>query len=323
MKLTLAHSPDADDAFMFYPLFEGKVDLQGLEFEEVREDIETLNRKSEEGAYDISAISLHVYPAIQGNYLLLPTGACFGEKYGPVLVSNRQLKPRQVLRLRCAIPGKRTTAFLVLKFWERAISGEGRSGVSYTEVPFDQVMEKVAAKQMDLGLVIHEGQLTYTEKGLFKVVDLGEWWYSQTELPLPLGAIVVRRGLDWETQKKVSEVIQSSIRYALEHKEEAVAYALPFARGLDQTKAAEFIGKYVNEMTVAMGRRGLKAIRALFERGYRNGALSRRVDMTDAILSFKKGVESEPGEMGDVSHETVPSEVPGETPSEIKPEESH
>ncbi|MBI2980704.1 MAG: ABC transporter substrate-binding protein [Deltaproteobacteria bacterium] len=295
-KLTLAHSPDADDAFMFYALFRGKIDLQGLEFEEACEGVETLNRKAEESAYDVSAISLHAYPSIQENYLILPTGACFGEKYGPVLVSNKQLRPRQVLKLRCAIPGKRTTAFLVMKFWERTIAGEGRSGLSYTEVPFDQVMEKVSAKQMDLGLVIHEGQLTYAEKGLFKVVDLGEWWHTQTALPLPLGVVAVRKSLGSEIQKKINEVIQASIRYALEHKEEAIQYALPFARGLDEARAAEFIGKYVNEMTVSMGRRGVKAIRVLFDRAFLNGLILHRVDTAEAIFGHRKPTETQPEE---------------------------
>lgn len=287
MKITLAHSPDADDAFMFYPLFAGKIDTQGLEFEEGREDIETLNRKAEEGVFDVTAISLHVFPSIQDRYLLLPVGGCFGDKYGPVLVSHKPLKPRQVLRLRVAIPGKRTTAFLILKLWERVVAGEGKSGLSYTEVPFDKIMDLVAEKKMDLGLLIHEGQLTFQEKGLFKVVDLGEWWHKETSLPLPLGAIAVRRQLDWETQKKVAAILRESVRYALEHKEEAVNAALPFARGLDAERAGQFIGMYVNETTIDWGHKGFKAVKTLFDKGFASGIITERVYLDEAVFDFK------------------------------------
>jgi len=307
LKITLAHSPDADDAFMFYPLLQGKIDTGGLEFQEILEDIETLNRKAEAGEYDVTAISFHSYPEIQDHYLLLSTGACFGENYGPVLVSSRFLKPRQVLKLRAAIPGKRTTAFLVLKLWERAVSGGERSGISYTEVPFDQVMDRVLDKKMDLGLVIHEGQLTYQERGLQKVVDLGEWWHKQTVLPLPLGAIAVRRNLDWEMQKRIATVIRESIQYALGHKEESLVVALPYARGLDAERAARFIEMYVNPMTVDWGRKGLRAVRALFERGYQYGLLDSKVDLESAILDFK----SSPVQ---VAQEVPP---PSEPPSDL------
>ncbi len=288
MKIRLAHSPDADDAFMFFPLMAGKVDTRGLEFEEVREEIEALNRKAQEGVYDVSAISLHAYPFIQERYLLLPTGACFGENYGPTLVSNKPLKPRQVLRLRCAIPGKKTTAFLLMKLWEREMAGEGRSGLSYTEVPFDQIINLVASKKMDLGLLIHEGQLTYGEKGLTKVVDLGEWWHKETSLSLPLGALVVKRDLDWEVQKNIALAIHDSVRYALEHREEAVEAALPFARGLDSVKTEKFIGMYVGEKTVDIGRAGQKAIRLLFEKGFSAGLIPSRVDMQASLLDFRR-----------------------------------
>lgn len=291
MKLTLAHSPDADDAFMFWPLFQGKIDTQGIEFQDVMSDIEDLNRKAGEKAYDITALSLHAYPYVMENYLLLPVGACFGDNYGPVLVSHKLLKPKQALKMRVGIPGKRTTAFLALKLWERAVTGEGRSGISYTEVPFDQILDRVLEQKLDGGLLIHEGQLNYAEKGLHKVVDLGEWWKKLTGLPLPLGAIAVRRDLPWETQRQVALLIQNSIRYALEHKEEAVQAALPYARGLDAEKAGQFIGMYVNEMTVDWGRKGLKSIRTLLEKGYQYGIITRPTPMDEAVLDLKKAPE--------------------------------
>jgi 1,4-dihydroxy-6-naphthoate synthase len=244
---------------MFYALTQGKIDREGLEIEEVQAPIHELNQKSLEGTYEVSAISFHVLPAIAERYQLLQVGACFGENYGPVVIASRALKAKQLRKIRVAIPGKSTTAFLVLKMLEPTIC--------YSEVPFDQVIEVVASGKMEAGLLIHEGQLTYQDKGLFKVVDLGEWWQKETDLPLPLGGIVVRRDLDWETASKVRRLIQASVRYALEHKEEALEYALPFARGLGKEKAEKFVGLYVNDLTVDCGRRGQKAIKVLLEKG--------------------------------------------------------
>ncbi len=303
--LRLAHSPDADDAFMFYPLLKGKIDRGALEIEEVCEDIETLNRKALEGVYEISAVSLHVYPSIADRYLLLSTGACFGDRYGPVIVASKALKPKQLLRVRMGVPGKHTTAFLVLKLYEAHLAGEGKSGICYSEVAFDQIMDQIIAGKLDAGLLIHEGQLTATDKGLHKIVDLGEWWHKQTSLPLPLGGIVIRRDLAPSLQKEAAVLIQSSIRYALEHKEEALAEALPFARGLDPERAAKFIEMYVNEMTVEFGRKGIRAIKTLFDLAVRQGILDQSIDLEECLL--------------DLRHGRIPEEAGGKTSSAALP----
>ncbi len=294
--MIIAHSPDADDAFMFQPLFQGKVDTEGLSFEEVLEDIDALNRKAVIGTYDVTAVSFHAYSVFSETYLLLTTGACFGEKYGPIVVSAKPLKLKQLLKVRMAIPGKSTTAFLVLKLLEHSLAGEGKSGVCYSEVSFDKVLDAVAQGKADAGLVIHEGQLNYEEKGLHKIIDLGEWWHKETGLPLPLGAIAIRRDLDPDMQKKVARVIRSSIQYALDHKEEVLPGVIPLARGLDAERTAKFVGMYVNQLTVDFGRQGLKAIRTLFEKGYQSGAMTREINIDDCIFDSKKKspmVESE------------------------------
>ena len=279
MKIKLAHSPDADDAFMFYALTQGKIDLQGLEFEEVQAPIDQLNQQAllgSNGGYEVSAVSFHVYPEIAEHYQLLTTGACFGENYGPVVIANRNLKPKQLRKVRVAIPGKTTTAFLVLKMLEPT--------VCYSELPFDQILEDVAAGKVEAGLIIHEGQLSYEEKQLCKVIDLGEWWQKETNLPLPLGGIVVRRDLGWETAVKIQQVIRASIQYALEHKDEALDFALPFARGLAREQVEKFVGMYVNDLTVDCGRKGMKAIKTLLERGAKLGFI-KPVDFEELFLT--------------------------------------
>ncbi len=283
----IAHSPDADDAFMFYPLFEGKIDRGTLEITEVREDIETLNQKAQEGVYEVTAVSFHAFPYISDKYLLLSTGGCFGEGYGPIVVASKALRPKQLLKVRMGIPGKMTTAFLLLKLYEHQLAGEGKSGICYSQLPFDQINDQIIGGKIDAGLIIHEGQLSFGEKGLHKIVDLGEWWQKEVQLPLPLGGIAVRRDLDPELQRTIARLIQESVRYSLEHKDEALQHALPFARGLDAERAAKFIGMYVNEMTVDCGRKGFKAIKTLFEKGYRMGILSREVDLEDSYLDLK------------------------------------
>lgn len=287
--IRLAHSPDADDAFMFAALFEGKIDRRGIEVQEVREDIESLNQKALEGTYDVTAVSFHVYPYVAEKYLLLSTGACFGNGYGPLVVAAKPLKPRQLLKVRMAIPGKMTTAFLVLKLLEHHLAAEGKSGICYSQVPFDQILDQVVSGKVDAGLVIHEGQLTFGEKGLHKIVDLGEWWQKETQLPLPLGGIAIRRDLDPEIQHQAASLIQESIRYALEHKEEALASALPYARGLDPERALKFIEMYVNDLTVDFGRKGLRAIKLLLNRGYQRGVITRSVELEECLLDLRRG----------------------------------
>lgn len=286
--IKVAHSPDADDAFMFYPLMSGKIGLGGLELADVREDIESLNKKAMDGIYDVTAVSFHVFPYIADKYDLLTTGACFGEGYGPIVVSTKSLKPKQLLKVRIGVPGKMTSAFLALRLYEAHLAGDTRSGICYSEVPFDQIMEQVKEGKLDAGLIIHEGQLNFADQGLHKIIDLGEWWQKETGLPLPLGGIAIRRDLDEATKEKIASLIQDSIVYALEHREECVQKALQYARGLDTERASKFIGMYVNEMTVDFGRKGLKAIKAFLERGYQRGELKKKIDLDDHIFSIKK-----------------------------------
>ncbi len=295
MEITIAHSPDADDASMFYPIFQGKVDTLGIHFRETRQDIETLNKMALESKYDVSAISFHAFPELQENYRFMTTGACFGEKYGPIVVASKPLKSKQLLKVRMAIPGKKTTAFLVLKLYENYLAGEGKSGICYSELPFDHVMEAVENGKVDAGLIIHEGQLSFQDKGLFKIVDLGEWWYKEYKLPLPLGAIAIKRSIDEETQNKIYQVIQSSIRYSIEHREESVKTSIEWARGLDAERTEKFISMYVNELTVDCGRQGLKAIKTLYDKAYRLGAITKPVHFEDSYLHISsKQPVSEP-----------------------------
>ena len=284
-QIRLAHSPDADDASMFYALMQKKFDWEGLEFSEVREDIETLNKRAVEGIYDVSAISFHAYPAIADKYILLRTGACFGDRYGPIVVSKKVLKPKQLLKVRIAVPGKKTTAFLALRLYEQWLAGGGKPGVCYSEVPFDRVMEDVIEGKIDAGLIIHEGQLSYVDHGLHKIVDLGEWWYEQTALPLPLGGIVIRRDLPIDVQRKVARLIRQSIMYSIRNSNESTENALPFARGLDAERTTKFVGMYVNDWTIDCGRKGMKAVRLLLDKGMRSGVISESIDLEGCFLS--------------------------------------
>lgn len=309
----IAHSPDADDAFMFYPLIQGKIDREGLEFVEVREDIETLNQKAMQGTYEVTAISFHVYPYISDRYLFLSTGACFGDHYGPIVVAAKSLKPKQLLKVRMGIPGKMTSAFLALKLYEHFLAGEAKSGICYSQVPFDKIMDDVKEGKIDAGLIIHEGQLSFAEKGLHRVVDLGEWWGKETGLPLPLGGIAIRRDLDPALTRQIASLIQKSVQYALEHKEESLEQALSYARGLDAEKALKFIEMYVNEMTIDFGRKGYKAIKAFLDRGYRAGILTQSVDLDGCLFDVKRGRVRGAGE---------PVDVPAETPTPVSAPES-
>ena len=288
-EIRIAHSPDADDAFMFHPLFSGKIDLGGLTITEAREDIESLNQKAKEGTYEVTAISFHAFPVIADKYFLLTTGACFGDKYGPIVVAAKPLKPKQLLKVHMGIPGKLTTAFLVLKLYEHYLAGEAKSGICYTQIPFDQIMDQVKDGKLDAGLIIHEGQLSFEEKGLTRIVDLGEWWHKVTDLPLPLGGIAIRRDVAPEVIQQVAGMIQKSIQYSLEHKEEVLQAALPYARGLDPERALKFIQMYVNDWSIDFGRKGYKAIKILLDRGYREGILKEQVDLNECLFDVKKG----------------------------------
>jgi 5,8-dihydroxy-2-naphthoate synthase len=265
VSLQLAHSPDSDDAFMFYALATKKISTGNLRFTHVLEDIESLNQKAKDGVYDITAISFHAYAYLAEQYLLLPSGASFGDRYGPVVVSRGHLGGRGLRGKRVAVPGKMTSAFLTLQLYEPKFE-------PYF-VPFDRVLTAVARGEADAGVVIHEGQLTYASEGLRKVVDLGEWWYEQTKFPLPLGGNGVRRSHERKTIQQISKLLKDSIQYSLDHREEALAYALQFARGLDTPTADRFVSMYVNDWTLDYGERGRKAVQTLLDRGHEQGLL--------------------------------------------------
>jgi 1,4-dihydroxy-6-naphthoate synthase len=269
VELTLAHSPDSDDAFMFYALATKKIDARHLSFTHRLEDIESLNRKALEGIYDVTAISFHAYPYLEDKYVLLPSGASFGDRYGPVVVSRAGLGSGSLKGKRVAIPGKMTTAYLVLQLYE--------PGVDAVVTPFDQILDAVARGEVDAGVVIHEGQLTYTGAGLTKVLDLGEWWYQETKLPLPLGGNAIRRTLDTHTQRAVAALLKESIQYSLHHREEALSYAQQFSRGLDTPTADHFVSMYVNDWTLDYGQRGRRAVQELLDRGFQKGFLPKAV----------------------------------------------
>jgi len=264
-QISIAHSPDSDDAFMFYALATNKVRVPGVQFSHTLCDIETLNRKALEGVYDITAISFHAYPYIQDKYALMPNGGSVGEGYGPMIVAARNIPPDEIARHRIAIPGTMTTAYLALHLFAPGIATE--------VVPFDQIIPQILAGKYEAGLIIHEGQLTFAGSGLHKVVDLGKWWRDETGLPLPLGGNAIRRELGEELIKTCCNALRDSIRHALEHREEALQYAMQFARDLDPQMADKFVGMYVNERTLDYGADGREAIRKLLERGFEAGII--------------------------------------------------
>jgi 1,4-dihydroxy-6-naphthoate synthase len=269
IELKLAHSPDSDDAFMFYALATRKLRTNNIVFKHVLEDIETLNQKALEGVYDITAASFHAYPYLADRYMLLPSGASFGERYGPIVVARSGLGAEGLRGKRVAIPGKMTTAFLVAQLYEPEFEA--------VFTPFDEILETVSRGDAEAGVVIHEGQLTYAEAGLQKVVDLGEWWHQQTGLPLPLGGNFILRSLDRQTVHTAANLLKESIQYALDHREEALNYALQFGRGLDTPTADRFVALYVNEWTLDYGDRGRKAVQTLLDLGYEKGLLPQKV----------------------------------------------
>ena len=258
-EIQLAHSPDSDDAFMFYALATGKVRIPGVKFNHVLCDIESLNRAAEKEIYDVTAVSFYGYSFIADKYVLLDCGASFGEGYGPIVVASHPIKKDDLKGRRIAIPGERTTSYLALKLFEPE--------VDTVTMPFDKILDAVAAKEVDAGLLIHEGQLIYSQMGLNRVVDLGQWWQEETGLPLPLGANAIRRSLNSSLGRDVERVIRESVSYALEHREAALNYALQFARDMDPAMADRFIGMYVNRWTLDYGEEGRRAVRELLGRG--------------------------------------------------------
>ena len=269
MKITVAHSPDSDDAFMHFGIAAGKVDTGGIDFDHLLADIETLNRAAFEGKYEVTAVSFHAYAHLTDKYLLLPHGSSMGDSYGPVVVARKN-GPTSTKGISIAVPGTLTTAFLALRIYQ--------PDVEYVVLPFDQIQEQVRDGQVAAGLLIHEGQLTYEDDGLKKIVDLGEWWGERTGgLPLPLGGNVIRRDLGTETVGKVSRILHASIAYALSHRDEALDYALQFGRGLDRRKADRFVGMYVNELTLQYGDRGRQAVQRLMDEAWENRLIPKPV----------------------------------------------
>jgi 1,4-dihydroxy-6-naphthoate synthase len=263
--IRLGHSPDPDDAFMFWGLASGRVDSGEFEFEHVLRDIQTLNEWAQEGRLEVTAISLHTYPFVQDRYVLLPHGASMGSGYGPIVVAREPLTRKDLTEIEIAVPGTMTTAFLVLRL---CLGQDFR----YRPVPFDQIMDEVVEGRAPAGLLIHEGQLTYEQHGLRKIVDLGEWWLLETGLPLPLGVNVARRDLGAERLHELSEILRASIAAGLEHRDAALEYALQYGRGLDEGLADRFVGMYVNELTQDYGVEGRQAVEELLRRGEQIGA---------------------------------------------------
>jgi 1,4-dihydroxy-6-naphthoate synthase len=268
-RITVAHSPDSDDAFMFYGLASGAVDTHGIEVDQVLADIETLNRAAFDGKYEVTAVSFHAYAHLVDKYALLPHGASMGDNYGPIVVA-RQDGAREVKGRKIAIPGTLTTAYLALQLYEKDFT--------HVVVPFDEIEQFVLDGKADAGLLIHEGQLTYSENGLRKIVDLGEWWSARTGgLPLPLGGNIIRRDLGPAMIAKVSKLLHDSIAYALSHRKDAVDYAQQFGRGLDKARTDTFVGMYVNDLTLGYGERGRQGVERLMTDAFEQGLIPQRV----------------------------------------------
>src|SRR3974390_1860790 len=274
-EIAVAHSPDSDDAFMFYGLATNKVRTPGLRFTHTLCDIETLNQKAREGVYDVSAISFHAYPYVQDKYALMSCGGSVGEGYGPMIVSPRPFTAAEVKTRKIAGPGTLTSAYLALQLFA--------PGVETEVVPFDQIIPQVLEGKYEAGLIIHEGQITYDKSGLHRIVDLGRWWQKVTGLPLPLGGNAIRRALGPTVMPAVTAALRESIQYALDHREEALAYAMQFARDLDTASADKFVGMYVNERTLDYGPDGREAVRRLLDMGHKAGIIAHeaKVDWVD------------------------------------------
>jgi 1,4-dihydroxy-6-naphthoate synthase len=268
--IRVAHSPDSDDAFMFWALAHDKIDTEGLTFEHTLTDIETLNQEALKGTYELTAISYHAYAKIYDKYALLNVGSSIGDKYGPVVIAKKPFTKDELKQVTIAVPGEMTTAYLALKIWEPELKTQ--------VVPFDQIMERVESGEFAAGLIIHEGQLTYQKQGFVKVVDLGEWWFEETNLTLPLGGNAIRLDLGDELIQKIGRVLKRSIEFGLKHRQEALDYALQFARGLDRDTANEFVGMYVNEMTLDADAEIRKAVKLLLWRGQGIGVISEKVE---------------------------------------------
>ena len=276
MKLTLGHSPDPDDAFMFYALAKHLLPTPGYEFEHILQDIQTLNERATRAELDITAISIHAYAYVLKDYALLRSGASMGDNYGPMIVGKRSFTKEKLRSYRIAVPGLMTSAFLALQlFLDRP-----KEKLNYFVVPFDQIFETVARGEADAGLIIHEGQLTYESEGLVLSADLGQWWHAETGgLPLPLGGNAVKKSLGRKAIAELSDILYASIKYGLDHRDAGVAHALPLGRGLDSVLADKFIGMYVNELTLDYGERGKKGVREFLDRAHHAGLIPAPVQL--------------------------------------------
>jgi 1,4-dihydroxy-6-naphthoate synthase len=269
--ITVAHSPDSDDAFMFYGLATNKLETEGLRFEHTLKDIQTLNEDAKNEVFDVTAVSFHAYAYIADKYALLPHGASIGDKYGPIVVAKEAYPPEEIANLKIAVPGELTSAFLALRIFNKDFR--------YEVVPFDEIIDAVVSGKVDAGLLIHEGQLFYQQKGLKKVLDLGEWWHEKTGLPLPMGGNVIKRSLGEELMKQVSKHLHRSISYSLENREDALQYAMQFARDMPVELADRFVGMWVNDLTLDYGERGREGVRRLLQEGFDAGIIPHKVDI--------------------------------------------
>ena len=270
-QIRIGHSPDSDDAFMFYALANGLIPTDGFEIVQVAEDIESLNKRAVNGELEVTAISVHAYAYVANHYALMPCGASIGDKYGPLVVSKEPMQREDLAGKKIAIPGEMTTAYLTLRLCQPDFDPE--------VVQFDQILPYVQEGNADAGLIIHEGQLTYGRAGLHKVVDLGEWWHEETRLPLPLGANAIRRDLGAEKIRRITSLIKQSIQYSLEHREGGLAYAMNYARGMETELADRFVGMYVNHYTLNYGEKGRAGVRELMDRGYKSGVIPHQVNV--------------------------------------------
>jgi 1,4-dihydroxy-6-naphthoate synthase len=273
--ITVAHSPDSDDAFMFYGLATNKLDTGALNFTHVLKDIQTLNEEAFRATYDVTAVSFHAYAYIADKYLLLPHGASIGDNYGPILVSREPASAADISKLKIAVPGILTSAFLALRIFN--------SDFEYEAVPFDKIIQAVQSGQCDAGLLIHEGQLFYESLGLHKILDLGEWWHERTGLPLPMGGNVIRRELGSDIIRQVSHCLSESIRYSLANREDALEYAMQFARDMDADLADRFVAMWVNDLTLDYTDRGREAVQRLLSEGFERGIIPNRPVVEFAI----------------------------------------
>jgi 1,4-dihydroxy-6-naphthoate synthase len=274
-KIRIGHSPDSDDAFMFYPLANGLIPTDGFEIVQVAEDIESLNQRAVNGELEVTAISVHAYAYVADHYALMPCGASIGDRYGPLVVARESMRWEALAGKKIAIPGEMTTAYLTLRLCQPDFDSE--------VVPFDQILPYVQAGSADAGLIIHEGQLTYGQAGLHKVVDLGEWWYEETGLPLPLGANAIRRDLGMEKIRRITFLLKQSIQYSLEHREGGLAYAMNYARDMETELTDRFVSMYVNDYTLDYGEKGRAGVRELMERGYKSGVIPHPVNVEFAL----------------------------------------